>query len=285
MCLVLLAKNVRSDYPLVLAANRDEFFQRPTASASFWPDDPEILAGWDEQSGGTWGGITRGGRLAFLTNIRDPRGFRPSAASRGHLVRSFLQREESIPGFIQKLIASAHASNGFNLIFGSGTELFWFASRGKRLCRLEPGIHALSNGSLNEPWPKSVRGAKGMTRLLERPESPGEEELFALLADTGEAKPEELPETGIGPEWERFLSPVFIRGGIYGTRSQTLVLMDAAGGMRFVERCFSREDHARGAPRVRSAPQAEYDIIPSFLPEAGTSGAGGTLPACPGSTW
>ena len=285
MCLILLAKNVRSDYPLVLAANRDEFFLRPTASARFWPDDPEVLAGRDEQSGGTWGGITRGGRLAFLTNIRDPQGFRPSAASRGHLVRSFLQREESIPGFIQKLIASAHASNGFNLIFGSGTELFCFASRGKRLCRLDPGIHALSNGLLNEAWPKSVRGARDLARLLKRSHPPGEEELFSLLADTRQASDEDLPDTGIGPEWERFLSSIFIRGREYGTRSQTLILMDAAGGMRFVERCFTREDHARGAPRVRSAPQTEYAIIPSSLPEAGTCGAGGTLPACPGSTW
>ncbi len=285
MCLVLIAKTVRSDCPLILAANRDEFFERPTASARFWPEDPDVLAGWDKRSGGTWGGVSRSGRLAFLTNIRDPRGFRPSAASRGHLVRSFLQREESIPAFIHKLIASAHAYNGFNLIFGSGAELFWFASRGKRLCRLAPGIHALSNGLLNEPWPKAVRGARGLGRLLQRPEPPCEDELFALLADTRQAPEEDLPHTGIGMEWERFLSSMFIRGGIYGTRSQTVVLLGAEGGMRFVERSFSREDHARGAPQVRSAPQAEYEIIPPSVPEAGTCDAGGILPACPGSTW
>jgi uncharacterized protein with NRDE domain len=285
MCLVLLAKNIRSDYPLVLAANRDEFFERPTAAARFWPGNPDVLAGWDERSGGTWGGVSRTGRLAVLTNIRDPRGFRPSADSRGHLVRAFLAGDQSLPEFFRLLIASAHAYNGFNLIFGSGAELFWFASRGKRLCRLGPGIHALSNGLLNEPWPKTVRGAQGMTRLLERSEPPDEEELFSLLADTREADPKDLPDTGIGPQWERFLSPVFIQGKEYGTRSQTLVLMDASGGVRFRERSFSRGDHVRGAPLVRSAPQTEEAFIPTSAPEAGTCGAGGTLPACRGSTW
>lgn len=284
MCLVLLAKNVRSDYPLVLAANRDEFFERPTAAARFWPENPDVLAGWDERSGGTWGGVSRTGRLAVLTNIRDPRGFRPSAASRGHLVRAFLTGQHSLPEFIRLLIASAHAYNGFNLIFGSGAELYWFASRGKRLCRLGPGIHALSNGLLNEPWPKTVSGARGLAELLRRQETPGEEELFGLLADTREADPKDLPETGIGPEWERFLSPVFIRGEDYGTRSSTLVCLDAEGGMSFRERCFSRRDHASGAPRVRSAPQTEEFIRPS-APVAGTCGAGGILPACRGSTW
>jgi len=285
MCLLLLAKSVRSDYPLILAANRDEFFERPTASARFWPEDTEVLAGRDERSGGTWTGVSRSGRLAVLTNIRDPKTFRLAAASRGHLVRAFLQGEESIPAFMQRLTASAHAYNGFNLIFGSGTELFYFASRGKRHCRLDSGVHALSNGLLNEAWPKSVRGARGLARLLKRPEPPGEEELFTLLADTRQARDEDLPDTGIGLEWERFLSSMFIRGGIYGTRSQTLILMGADGGMRFVERCYSRSDHARGAPIVRSAPQAEFNLTPPSLPEAGRYGAGGTLPACPGSTW
>jgi uncharacterized protein with NRDE domain len=285
MCLVLLAKNVRSDYPLILAANRDEFFQRPTASAHFWPGDTEVLAGRDEQSGGTWAGITRSGHLAVLTNIRDPRGFRFSADSRGHLVRSFLRREHTLEEFLRLLVSSAHAYNGFNLVFGKGRDLFYFASRGKRLCRLASGIHALSNGLLNEPWPKTVRGAQGMTRLLKRPEPPDEEELFSLLGDTREAEPVDLPDTGIGAEWERFLSPIFIRGREYGTRSQTVVLMHAEGGMRFVERYFSRSDHARGAPCVRSAPQAEFNITPPSLPGAERFCAGDTLPACPGSTW
>ncbi|MEF8822539.1 MAG: NRDE family protein [Desulfohalobiaceae bacterium] len=284
MCLVLIGKNVRSDYPLVLAANRDEFFERPTASARFWPDNPDVLAGWDERSGGTWGGVSRTGRLAVLTNIRDPRGFRPSAASRGHLVRAFLAGHHSLAEFIRLLIASAHAYNGFNLIFGSGAELYYFASLGKRLCRLGQGVHALSNGLLNEPWPKTVSGARGLAELLRRPDPPGEEELFGLLADTREADPKDLPDTGIGPEWERFLSPVFIRGEEYGTRSSTLVCMDPEGGMEFRERCFSWRDHARGAPRIRSAPQTEA-FIRTSAPTAGTCGAGGILPACRDSTY
>ncbi|MCF8030104.1 MAG: NRDE family protein [Desulfohalobiaceae bacterium] len=285
MCLVVIGRRIRSDYPLVLATNRDEFFDRPAASARFWPGNQDILAGWDERSGGTWAGVSRSGRLAVLTNIRDPKGFRPSAASRGHLVREFLQGRQDIAGYMRCLISTAHAYNSFNLLFGWLDELYCFASRGKRLCRLGPGIHGLSNGLINEPWPKVQRGVHGLSRLLHRREPPGQEELFSLLADDRQAEPNQLPDTGMGPEWERFLSPVFIRGREYGTRNATLLLLDASGRVHFRERRFSRQDHARGAPRVWSAPETVYTLTPPSPPGDGTCGAGGILPACRGSTW
>ncbi len=285
MCLLVLALQVRQDYPLILAGNRDEFFERPTASACFWPGNPDILAGWDKQGGGTWMGITLSGKLAALTNIRDPQALSSSAQSRGHLVRQFLEEDFSPGSFLDHLMASAHLYNPFNLIFGKGKELYYFCSQEGYACRLGPGIHGLSNTFLNRPWPKVVRAKQGLHRILQREKAPRMEELFALLADDSRARPEDLPDTGIGQEWESFLSPVFIRGGIYGTRSSMVLMLSQGGEAEIGERSFTREDHARGAPRARSLPESVFRVTLQFPPEGEKLDAACTLPVCPGSTW
>ena len=237
MCLILFAHRSHSRYPLVLAANRDEFFDRPTAPAHFWPEAPEVLAGRDLRLGGTWLGLTRGGRLALLTNYRDPA--QPGGGrSRGEAVSSFLRGGESPAEFLRRVREEAAAYKDFNLVVGDRTGLGYFGSRDGAVRTLAPAIYGLSNRLLDTPWPKVARGKQGLERLLRSEEEIDPEALFALLADRHVPADAELPQTGIGPEWERLLAPAFIRAPGYGTRSSTVILIDRTGGALFVERTF-----------------------------------------------
>ena len=235
MCLIVLALDVHPAYRLVVAANRDEYFDRPTAPAAFWDDAPTVLAGRDLLAGGTWFGVTRDGLLAAVTNYRDPNWHVTAPLSRGLLVADFLAGGESPDSFRQRLAATGARYGGFNLLYGHASSLHYYSNHGPLSGPVEPGIHGLSNALLDTPWPK-VETAKRRIRALAEEESTDPEAYFAALADPRPFPDDELPDTGIGPERERLLSPIFISGDFYGTRSTTLLLISRENRVTFMER-------------------------------------------------
>jgi uncharacterized protein with NRDE domain len=244
MCLLVLAYRCHPEFPLIVAANRDEFFRRPTASADFWDDHSEILAGRDLEQGGTWMGINKTGRFAALTNVRDPRAFRPGAKSRGLIVSNFLTCKKTPAEFLMQLANECDDYNGFNLILGDKNLLFYFNSVTKKTIALAPGIHGLSNDQLDTPWPKVIHAKAGLEQSLSKPSAQLEAALLALLHDNTKAADSELPDTGVGIEKERWLSPIFIRTKEYGTRCSTLLLSRRDGEIQYIERTFDTESDA-----------------------------------------
>lgn len=238
MCLILFAWKMHENFPLVLAANRDEFYERPSAPAAFWEDAPEILAGRDLREGGTWLGITRAGRFAALTNYRDPASLKIGAPSRGRLVSDYLRGREIPETYLNRIKHDADRFNGFSLLVGDPAGLFYFSNRGT-LQRLKPGIYGLSNRLLDTSWPKVERGKTALLALLKEKKGLSPETLFALLTDRTSPPDDRLPDTGVGLTWERILSPLFIESPVYGTRSSTVLLIDRRGSVTFAERVFN----------------------------------------------
>jgi len=245
MCLIFIAHHRHPRYPLVVAANRDEFHARPTASVDWWEDAPEVLAGRDLQAGGTWLGITRSGRFAALTNYREPGKQRREAPTRGHLVSDFLRGVERPADYLRRVAARGAHYNGFSLFAGDATALGCYSNRGGAPRDLPPGLYGLSNHLLDTPWPKVREGKQALGRLLAR-DTIDPEALLELLASRATAPDDALPETGIGTEWERRLSARFVRGPEYGTRSSTALLVDDEERVRFVERAFDAAGDATG---------------------------------------
>ena len=231
MCLIAIAWQAHPDQPLVVAANRDEWRDRPAVPARWWDDHPQLLAGRDLQAGGTWMGITRGRRFAAVTNFRDPSDRRSTALSRGTLVAEFLLGTGTPQAYLRELAGRAAQYNGFNLLVSDGTSLLYFGSREGEVREVEPGVHALSNHLLDEPWPKVRRARAALASAL----GSGDEPLFAMLSDTAPGPDDQLPDTGVGLERERLLSPILITGPDYGTRAST-VLRAGRNGARFEER-------------------------------------------------
>ena len=238
MCLILVAYHAHPRYGLILAANRDEFYDRPTAAAAFWEDAPQLFAGRDLVHGGSWLGITGCGRLAALTNYREPHDARKDAPSRGGLVSGFLKSEAGTERYLERLRAEGPAFNGYNLLLGDPDNLYCYSNKSRQTVRLTPGIHGLSNHLFDSPWPKVTRGREALARVVAA-ESFSREDLFAILADRTPAPDELLPDTGVGLELERLLSSIFIASERYGTRSSTLVLVDTNRRVSFVERSFN----------------------------------------------
>lgn len=234
MCLILFAHHAHPEYPLVIAANRDEYYQRPTAKAAFWDDHPDILAGRDLECMGTWLGITRAGRFAALTNYRDPRERKTDAPSRGTLVSEFLISDQPPRAFLESVAARAQRYNGFNLIAGDIDSVFYFSSRAGGVREVAPGVHGLSNHLLDTPWPKVERGKARLEAALA--DEPSTETLLELLHDREPAAESELPDTGIGIEMERVLAPALIVSPQYGTRASTAVIFGRGGDVSFSER-------------------------------------------------
>ena len=224
MCLVLVVWHVNPNYPCVVAANRDEYHARPTAQAHWWPDKTDILAGRDLDAGGTWLGITRGGRFAALTNFRDPELRRLDAPSRGGLVTSILESRACVAESLAHLHRVGGKYNGFNIIFSDGERLGIYESVAGAGRELGEGTYGLSNHLLDTPWPK-VRNAKSRLSAAFGDLS-DTESLLALLRDDEPAPDEQLPKTGLSLEWERLVSSAFVRAGDYGTRSSTLIRID-----------------------------------------------------------
>jgi len=225
---------------LVVAANRDEFFSRPTAAAQFWDDAPAILAGRDLSAGGTWLGITRQGRFAALTNFREPGNLLPVAPTRGKLVSDFLSGTNSAQTYLEDLSKMAKSYNGFNLICGSIDEGFWhFCNRSANSAvakKLSAGIYGVSNHQLDTPWPKVAQGKSDLQHALNA--LPCEEALFALLRDENIYEDSRLPNTGVSLEWERTLSAAFVRTPTYGTRCSTVLRISNEKSVSFDEQTF-----------------------------------------------
>lgn len=233
MCLIAVAWQAHADYPLIVLANRDEFYARPAAPARFWEEAPGVLAGRDLSAGGTWLGMTRQGRFAALTNVREP-GMPKGERSRGLLVSTYLLGDTAPQAYATQMAAEGAAYSGFNLLVGDADSLWWVSNRGEGPQRLGPGVHGLSNHLLNTPWPKVELARRGLQAQLP---SPDPEALFALLADERRAADADLPQTGVGLDMERLLSAPFIRSSLYGTRSSTVLLAGHAR-IRFVEQTF-----------------------------------------------
>ncbi len=251
MCLIFVAYKHHPRYPLVIAANRDEFYQRPTAPARFWVEHPDLLAGRDLEGGGTWLGISRSGRFAAVTNYREPGKTRVGRPSRGQLVTDFLLRAETPIDYLRRVSARGSDYNGFNLLVRDETVLCWYSNRADGPLELSPGVYALSNHLLDTHWPKVARGKSGFESILAG-DTLDENALLELLADRTVALEEELPDTGVGPELEHVLSPIFINSETYGTRSSTVLSLDTADQLRFVERSYGPEGRATGT--------AEYEF-------------------------
>lgn len=225
MCLIVFAWQVVPGMPLVAAGNRDEFYERPATPAGWWDDHPHVYAGRDLRGGGTWMGITRDGRFAAITNIREPSEKRSDAPTRGALVADYLSGHISAQEYVDRISPRARQYNGFNLLVGDRHQLIWYSNgepdderNGKPLA---PGVYGLSNGALDSPWPKVVRTKAQFASLL--CQGAPHEAYFDMLSDTTRASDCRLPRTGVSLEWERILSAVCIDSPEYGTRSSTVV--------------------------------------------------------------
>lgn len=235
MCLIAFAWRPHDSHRLVLVANRDEFYDRPTAPAEFWPNQPRLLAGRDLSAGGTWLGFTRDGRFAAVTNFREPGKQVVDARSRGELVVDFLRAQEPPSEYLSALTRdSDRVYNGFNLIAGNCEELCYWSNRDGPPRALAPGLYGLSNHLLDTPWPKLVRAKQRLAAWLAGCDG-GLEGLAELMADRTPAPDAALPDTGVAPEWERLLSPMLIHSETYGTRSTTAVTWSEAGEVGFLE--------------------------------------------------
>ena len=237
MCLIVFANNVSDDYKFIFAANRDEFYDRPSEQAEFWSNHPDLLAGKDLQAGGTWLGITKQGRFAAITNFRDLKNIKNDAPSRGQLTLDFLLSEMPPKEYYDKIKPTLSNYNGFNFLFGYVDALYYFSNKTEGLKKLEPGIHGISNAVLNTAWPKVEKSKRQLKSLIEQ-ENIHPWEVLNLLDDTTPAKDEELPDTGVGLEMERMLSPIFIKSEKYGTRSSTIITVDMQKNARFVEKTY-----------------------------------------------
>lgn len=233
MCLIVVGWRVHPDFPLVVAANRDEFHARPTAVANYWADAPEVIGGRDLEAGGTWLGITRSGRFAAVTNVREPNATK-GLHSRGRLTQDFLEGQHSAADHIGRIEMGDYA--GFNLLAGDGQSLWYCSNRGAKPRELAPGVYGLSNHLLDSPWPKLLTARQKFSLALKH--LPYHEPLFDILADDEIVPDSELPDTGIALDWERLLSAIFVRAEGYGTRASTVVVQSADGSINFEERSF-----------------------------------------------
>ena len=239
MCLCLFAINEHDEFPLILIANRDEFRKRPTSKATHWEDHPNVLAGRDLEGMGTWLGVNKQGKVAFLTNYRHPDYFNRKGPTRGILVSGFLTSSANAETYL-KSIENPKAYNGFNLVVGTSSSLFYFANADGKMEKITNGIHGLSNAFLNTSWPKVDEGKLNLQRAIETNDlSHGN--LFSILRDSSFAKDEELPNTGVGHKLEKMLSAKFINTPEYGTVCSTVIKIDRNGNCEFEERSFDAE--------------------------------------------
>jgi uncharacterized protein with NRDE domain len=248
MCLILVAWQAHPEYPLVVAANRDEFFKRPTAAASFWSGG-KVLAGRDLEAGGTWMGTTVDGRFAALTNFRAPEQHREGAASRGQLVVDFLGSDEVPLTWLDRHAKDVARYNAFNLLVGDRHTLACFSSTDGQIRELAPGVYGLSNHLLDTPWPKVSAAKSSLFRALGA--LPDDRALFDLLRDDSIHPDGTLPRTGVSLEWERLLSAAFVKAPGYGTRSSTVLIVSRDGTPVFDEQTWLEGGQAGGRSRFR----------------------------------
>lgn len=238
MCLIVFAYECHPRYRLLLAANRDEYYDRPSAPADYWPENQEVMAGRDLLKGGTWLGLTKTGRLAALTNYRDPSRHRPEARSRGELVSDFLLGTFSPEAYLSEIKIKSRLYNGFALLTGDNSSLWYYSNMERKAQQVKPGIHGLSNHLLDTPWFKVRKAKRGLSALLNN-DLMDPAWLFSLLAAEAAPPDTDLPHTGVGLDWERILSPIFIQSPAYGTRSSSVLLIEHNNNVYFAERTFT----------------------------------------------
>jgi len=245
MCLIVFAWKLLPCVPLMVAANRDEFYDRPSAPAAWWPDQPQIYAGRDLQSGGTWLGIqsaqqgsSPASKFAAVTNVRAPAETKDDARSRGELVADFLRNDLSARAYVEQLQQRTDAYNGFNLLLHDGVDLIWFSNRHTDNPRngqpLPPGIYGVSNAALDTCWHKVVKTKAEFASLI--CQLAPEDAFFEMLSNTTQAPDCRLPDTGVSFEMERMLSAPCIVSPTYGTRVSTLVKMYPDQPAEFLEK-------------------------------------------------
>ncbi len=246
MCLLSFAIDSHPLYRLVLAANRDENFIRPTAPAHFWKDAPQVLAGRDLEAGGTWLGVSRDGRLAALTNYYGPDEYAPDKLSRGRLVTEFLLGCISADEYLEDLHRTGGVYNGFGLVFSDTATLHYYTNRGASVPGIAAGVHGLSNHLLDTRWPKVVSIKSGLKKVVDNGDVINPEELFTLLSDRNRYPDHALPDTGVGIDRERSLSSIFVSREGFGTRCSTVILVGRDNRMTFLERSFDADQAITG---------------------------------------
>ncbi|HKT72790.1 MAG TPA: NRDE family protein [Steroidobacteraceae bacterium] len=255
MCLLVIAWQAHPRYRLIVAANRDEYHERPAAPLSKWPPPGEILAGRDLRAGGTWLGLDRQRRFAVVTNFRELHQPVTAAPSRGELIPDYLRGGARAGRFVSALAPAAPTYSGFNLLLSDADSLWYASNRAEGFGRaLTAGVYGLSNQYLDTPWPKLVRVRRKLEDWLTRPKEADPEALFAMLADRAYAgtDDEDLPETGLPPEWEHALSAPFVNHAGYGTRCSTVLLLEPAGAFFMAERRFDASGTRTGETVLRA---------------------------------
>ena len=237
MCLITFAFQHLDKYPLLVIANRDEFYARPTAPLHWWEDGHTgIIGGRDLQDGGTWMGMSANGRFAALTNYRSPEHMQVGKPSRGELVTMCLREEMPLEEMRRFLVTRGDKYNGFNLIYGSTEELYYYNNVQNKHQQVYPGIYGLSNAFLNTPWPKVQKATTAFENLIIQPDA--ENLLIQMMQNDETAADSELPHTGVPPEWEKKLSAMFITSAEYGTRLTTFVSIDRNGNVVYREKGY-----------------------------------------------
>ncbi len=247
MCILFIANKMREDYPLIIAANRDEFYARPTAPSTFWDEHPNLLAGQDLEANGTWMGVTRNRNLAALTNVRDPQNINNNAVSRGELVANWLKQDSvdrshaAQSQYLATLENTRSQYNGYNLLFGHVDALRVYNNVNNSTHFIEQGVYGLSNADIATPWPKVTQGVTALNHFVTNEDVINDDDLFGILRRDNKADDALLPDTGVGYEWEKALSSIFIQTEKYGTRTSTLLLVDKNKTLTWKERCFSHK--------------------------------------------
>lgn len=237
MCLIFFSLNQHPVYKLIVAANRDEFYNRETAPAHFWEDHPQIIGGRDLEACGTWLGMNTAGRISLLTNYRDPQNINPNAPSRGQLVSDFLLTDKDAKTYLTSIEQAGKKYNGFNLIAGTADTLWYYSNYSKGITEIRDGFYGLSNHLLDTPWPKVIRGKEKLKPILNQ-QKINPDEIFEVLFDDQRAPDNVLPSTGLPFDREQALSSMFIKTDNYGSRCSTIVLIDKENNVSFIERVY-----------------------------------------------
>lgn len=236
MCLLFVDVNRFPSIPLIVTFNRDESHDRPAAPAAFWSDEPKILAGRDLLKGGTWGGITTTGRMAFITFVRRKEPFQEFPRPRGEIVPAFLRGSQHALDFLNELHRTRSEYLGYNIVCGTSSELFHYSNAEGRISRIADGVHGVSNALFNTPWPKVVRGVERI-RQLDLQQVCDNQTLLEIAMDDKRADAEQVPkDTGMSYEKEWYRSSIFVQAPGYGTRSTTVIVFHASGDVQFTER-------------------------------------------------
>ncbi|RSL33402.1 NRDE family protein [Salibacterium salarium] len=250
MCLIICGFHAHKDFPLIIAANRDEFHARPTQSLHRWPESP-IIAGRDKDKGGTWMGVTESGRFAAVTNVRNPME-KPSKKSRGDIVKGYLETTDP-ESFLENCNKNKNHFGGYNFIGGSLEHLVFSTNQNSQSeMRLNAGIYGLSNAYLDTPWPKVVKAKARFTHILEDTPNLTCDPFFNMLTDTTEAKADALPNTGVEKTLEQKLSPLFINMDGYGTRAQTVLMVSKDGKVIIEEKTYREKGILNQRTRIEN---------------------------------